>query len=484
MSLSKHRHAYIAAGVLAVGLIYQPSIAADAPKPIPAPTPIFCASGNAGQLCSTLPNDISLPKDFPGNGYKGLIPTGQPPFDNFSWQAFVALNWPAGAGGKPLSNSITDKSTQGAPRVWSAYSTPDQVFGGGTAACSNSKGLPVFAMTSKIKKAAGKSIGEFLEPFTDMPLIDRNLNFVVYDVRLNPLEQSYIVGNGLQTKAGQQAFAAAKKTVGFPQGYYKDPATRSGGSVGAIELKTAWRIVDGDPKAQQRYYTIDGMIAVDAEHSDTGKAMCIPAKLGLVGMHIMERTTTDGTAWIWGTFEHVDNAPIASNALPPTQTQLPANPDKWICQAPAVKDDRYAFYNPACTTCTSNQGPAKQKGQKNYTWAGKPPYAAKYANGGKYGTQVVRCWDIYGTTAQLNAAWQQKLAGSVWANYMLVSTQWQAPSETFPPVTPNIPTYLSNTTMETYLQVNKVGSCIGCHGFAQTTAKQNANFSFLLGHAQ
>jgi hypothetical protein len=45
----------------------------------------------------------------------------------------------------------------------------------------------------------------------------------------------------------------------------------------------------------------------------------------------------------------------------------------------------------------------------------------------------------------------------------------------------NIPRYLSNKTLETYLQFSPIGSCIACHGSAPTAEPGlMGNFSFLL----
>ena len=80
-------------------------------------------------------------------------------------------------------------------------------------------------------------------------------------------------------------------------------------------------------------------------------------------------------------------------------------------------------------------------------------------------------------TQALNTQWQAALAGTVWANYQLVSTQWTAGTTV-------IPARLANTTMETYFQDNSFGSCILCHGTATTASQNNdADKSFLLESA-
>jgi hypothetical protein len=143
-----------------------------------------------------------------------------------------------------------------------------------------------------------------------------------------------------------------------------------------------------------------------------------------------------------------------------------------------------------------------------FFWNGTEPYAKNYMTpvgniGGRTGTQISRCWQIYKLTLELNAQWQKKLreAGSVFANYMLIGTQWGGSVEpTFPPPGPAdvVPNYLSNSVLETFLQTSfdaknpqpfNTGSCITCHSVASFSAKGIAiepvnvasDFSFLPG---
>jgi len=279
------------------------------------------------------------------------------------------------------------------------------------------------------------------------------------------------------------AFANAGNTVSFPLGFYDDPDDATGGSTGAMEIKAAWRILypslGDDPN---RFYNIQARVYVPAGESKDGTAFCFEARLGLVGFHVIQRTTDpqDGGArqsWNWATFEHVDNAPLATNAGDPATTD--AGPT--TCEPPDT-DTRYSFYDPACTGCTPNGPPPTPSPGSGYLWESTAPYGREYANPGGFGTQVVRCWRIYDETRELNERFQQAFTGSVWANYRLLNTQWQS-SLDIPPFDPiSIPTYLGNAVIETYIQSES--DCLGCHAFATTTAGQDANFSFLLSYAQ
>jgi hypothetical protein len=90
---------------------------------------------------------------------------------------------------------------------------------------------------------------------------------------------------------------------------------------------------------------------------------------------------------------------------------------------------------------------------------------------------------------QLNASWQKKLAGTVWANYELLDTMNPPPpgQQGFPIPVTNVPVNLqtlANTSMETYVQKT---SCLTCHANAFPENAPHTSefqvFSFLLGNA-
>jgi hypothetical protein len=102
---------------------------------------------------------------------------------------------------------------------------------------------------------------------------------------------------------------------------------------------------------------------------------------------------------------------------------------------------------------------------------------------------VTRTYPIYFTTDSINDIFQTKLAGTVWANYRLVGTQWFVHGDAPPGDTvPNAPALLANTTLETYIQGD--ASCISCHNGAyvagapkKPTDNYRSDFSFLFGKA-
>ena len=485
-------------GAVWIGSAGQPVQPDKKPKADPVPPPQACVHEPHDKLCSYLPHDV-VTKLMPG--YSQLAAAQQRPFDNFSWQSFVALNWPADKDGKPLPDSITTHPE--APRVWEFYKTPFEVFDSGRihplGQNEPAKGRRIFRMMStrsNLDELAKLPVDSFLEA-TGQPLIDRNLNFVLYDIVLNEVESEYIKNNGLQTKAGQQKFKDMGKKVSFPLGFYKDPMKLTGGSVGAIEIKTSWRMLDPKKDDLKKYYTVDGDIYIDAKYTVAGKALHIHSKMGLVGMHIIQRTTGPYTTkggtfpqdWIWSTFEHVENAPLAGNARDATNINLPLPASG---TSPAGVMQTFSFFNPKYMGPT-NVAPKTKPGDKYYLWKDKAPYAAGYANDGKYGTQVVRDWKIFPPTVEVTKYFHNLLKGSVWTNYELVGSQWMGGVEDPMVQNGHIPRYLSNTTLETYIQfnssqqkppVNPEGSCLFCHQRATAAVPGlSANFSFLLGRA-
>ncbi len=369
-----------AAGVAALAIL-----AVGLSRAMGQPSAPLCARAPTGRLCSVLPHDVS--GTFLA-GYSQLAAEQQRPFDEFSWQSFIALNWPARRDGTPLRRSIRTRRT--APRVWESFPTPREVFGlngaeGGSAIprecvrLARGGRLHVFRLTAKNDHVPVET-NDFLQA-TGQPLIDRNLNFAVFDVRLNQEEVDYIRANGLDT---------------FPRN------------------------------------------------------------------------------WVWSTFEHVDNAPVAVSPADPTST----TPVPTACAPPPSAGGPFSFFDAACVGCIPNTPPTPGAGETEFLWAASPPFAARYATPGGFGTQMVRCWSIFAETEAVDAAFRQALRGTPWANYRLVGSQWQGGVEDPLTENGNIPRFLSNPSLETYVQGG--ASCLGCHGAAQTAVGQDANFSFLL----
>ncbi|MCB1602756.1 MAG: hypothetical protein KDI66_22260, partial [Xanthomonadales bacterium] len=110
----------VALGALALSLLLTSACSQQAPPPPPTsaettspapapyvPQPVYCADPSVSTLCATIPSTIGPdPGLNSGFGYAGLsnfvnsaAEDVQTPFDNMSWQMFVALNWQANQSG-------------------------------------------------------------------------------------------------------------------------------------------------------------------------------------------------------------------------------------------------------------------------------------------------------------------------------------------------------------------------------------------------
>jgi hypothetical protein len=232
----------------------------------------------------------------------------------------------------------------------------------------------------------------------------------------------------------------------------------------------------------------------------TGKRQCLQETLGLVGFHAVHKTV-GRPQWIWTTFEHAKNVPDRHEV----DTKSLAGP--------------YNFFNVSCRDrCpTVNATPPRP-------WDPDPELGLKFRKNDSFKSQIVREVPLTDAARNMNEVFHSLLPpGSVWQNYMLISTQWPSDflrgctgmhsiaSGTPDPKTdflkqPDMtcspaPTYLANSTLETYSQGETPiasSSCIACHSNAvdfQTrpsqslpqTGKQNLNqsdFTFMLEKAQ
>ena len=433
-------------GLLSLAVMATPVLAQDLRHPSSLNS--FCVDPERDTLCPDFPNDqIDFSDKFV---YMFINVATQTPFDIFSWQAFVSLNWPET--GRPPADLDSN---------WQTFSRREEVFANDLAVEHCSEYAPdADVITSSLLQADGNA------------LIDQNGNFIVYETRMNAVAEDYVRDNALDTVAGQ--FAANELPVSFPQGRLGDDQAPA-----SVLIKASWRILTPEVDPSQ-YVVRKGLIYVPASHSASGKDMCIRERLGLVGMHIVSRVHSgNGDEWLWSTFEHRLTAPTAGNTR---RINAIFSNDLFPggCSAPE-QDNRldYIFYNPDCPDCRPNQPP-----DANVLWAASPPYSRAPDTPGTSPSQIVRCWTVFEGTEELNEIWQAELAGTSLANYGLISTQWRGAD-----ISPmfehgEVPRFLTNTTMESYLQSDSEGTCMGCHAAAQTAAGADGNFTFLFRSAR
>ena len=443
------RPVFLHSGLLAAGLLIAGTIGALSDHLIF--TPQACIRAPHDQLCPHFPDDQL---HFSSVLEYRLINTAvQDPFDHHAWQAFLALNWPLSADGTPAATLGAAPDTR---RIWSRFARRDDVFRRNRAAtCPDSADATVHT-------------GD-LAQFDDMVLIDQAGNFVVYETRMNPVVEAYIRDNALDSRAGQAAFDP--QPVEFPLGQLGVRATPA-----SVLLKTAWRVLQA---GETGYLTASGLIHVPADRSASAVPLCLPVTLGMVGMHIVTRVGSgNGDEWLWSTFEHRDNVPLAASSRQMNslfaQDLFPQG-----CTHPADAAGRNpAFYNPARADQPTNTPTGA-----GWSWADHPPYARI---GGESATppQIVRCWDLLDGTQAVNAIWQARLTDSVLHNYSLISSQWRGANSSPIFTHGELPRFLTNTTLETFVQIDTQGTCLGCHVTARTATGADANFTFLLGAAE
>src|SRR5262249_205537 len=82
---------------------------------------------------------------------------------------------------------------------------------------------------------------------------------------------------------------------------------------GAITIKSAWIEMEGLAVQPSTFYTRRALL------QDPMSGTCQEATVGLVGLHIVRKTTTS-PQWIWASFEHVSNVP--SQGEPPAASYV------------------------------------------------------------------------------------------------------------------------------------------------------------------
>lgn len=414
----------------------------------------------------------------------------QAAFDIYSWNAFIALNWPAdtstkGAPPCNLQNGVARDCDKPLPRgdygptVWETCKPDSAVFRGDAKGAVAPAGwncpldpLPgcesVDARGATASRAPAlrmivkdaNSAHEFLQAGTFAPLVDQNGNFVRYEMRMNRDEFEFIHANRLWDSNNHTADVS-----------FQPVGSNENRTVGPIEIKAAWKILT-DEDQRERFHAREVEVAWP-NPAKKGKYLCRQYTMGLVGLHIAHKTQS-APQWIWSTFEHVDN----------------------------YKGEKPSFSDPDCEKCVVNEPPSPPR----EGWSGDPrvqeaPPTQVRVTEGSAAT-------ILAKSAELNERVRQKLAalGSVWQFYELVSTQWPSvpyidgkPAKVLDKATlidqgaGQIPHLLANTTMETYLMgpdcpdknlfTNK-SSCMACHdkaGIADDLYR--ADFSYLLREA-
>lgn len=431
-----------------------PSAAPATPEPVPtavsAPVKETVSPPSAAPAFPPPQLSGNIPVVIPDHNSQDSPEQARPFFDTFSWQSFVALNWPAksdprGVPEQPDNPGVFIKAPNGSPVVWGTYKTSDDLFAQGDARPSpwdfSDPATSAYPAGTRVLARVTKTgpLSDVKEAFS-YPLIDQNRQYVRYEVRYNKAFYDFVRGADDQPKSWLYLLRnlVAVQPVAMPVS--APPAT-----VGATMLKASWKEMTPADLAGGRYYVVDAMV------QDVGEKTFKQKKVGLVGLHIAQKLTVF-PEWIWSTFEQVDNVQRGPGAKPETPISF-------------------------------NNGQPEPKTQGG--WADRPTGPLEPDPAKRTPVQVTRLNAIPVTpagasTKDLNAAWQAALRGTVWEHYELVTTQWPTAPKDFATVEAG-GTYpenagkpfpekgVTNTTMETYFQnatdaaAAGGNSCMSCH---------------------
>ena len=404
-------------------------------------------------ISGTIPTVVPIPSTAPPDATPEQV---RPYFDWFSWESFIALNWPASDQGRgnpdqPGNASVFTSMTNSTPVTWGAYKanwelfdqydqrpTPWNDYNAPYAPSLCPQAAPTdkqFVMVTK-----GDTELQDLNQAFSFPLVDQQGNYVYYEVRYNQPQYDWIRG------ADNQPNTWLYLMQNLPPGTVVSLPPNAQNTADSIMLKAAWRNVAQLPAAQQqRYYTVNAWVY------DSATNQCTQQLMGLIGFHIAQKTSTF-PEWIWSTFEQVDNVP------------------------PMVDNVPSSFNNGTDSPSTGDQGFANRP---IYQQPGKLPANPKPV-------QVVRVNPIPTTpagasTVDVNSAFHNALPqNSVWRNYILVITQWPSnPGQFKAPANRGVypqdaggafpPNGAVNTVIETYFQTPELAigaggnSCMSCH---------------------
>lgn len=400
-----------------------------------AATQFFKTSADTAIGASLL--SATLPGDVVGGADASAI-------DQFSWASFVAINW-------PTSGSVIGQGGDGVA-VWQSWkSDTDILVPQGQVPIPFKQPSPIPAACTQVAPPGTRilthdtkmgQLGNFNTPGNG-PLIDQNGEYVRFEILVNEPMYDFIVSNTLYSKAGQAAYN--------PGGVVAFPAGTVNGAPGAVMLKVAWKIM-GPGDNPMRFHT-----AMAYLYNPAQSPACQLKKVGMVGMHISHKTA-NAPQWVWSTFEHADNVPVAGSAG--------GGPFSF-------SDGAAAHRSTGCDGTGCNIVPAGK-------WDPN--------SGVKTPVQVARLVDFTATAKTQNTAFAAALLAvdpsSVFANYRLVGTQFPSDvtNQNNPAGVP-LPPFLSNATMETFLQgetPNVSSSCANCHYQATMSDGRLGDFSYIL----
>ncbi|MGR3889793.1 hypothetical protein [Pseudomonas sp. 1152_12] len=410
--------------VMLLGLVSLSALAREAPQPSTQATQLNCQPPTSAPAATA----------------------SQDQFDQYSWQLFIALNWPAQDGQRGTPNCSKQPGDSGYT-VWQTYKTVSEIFLPG-AANPGPWNSPLTARSLGIINIAAlknSSLVNSIDQAVGGWLIDQAGNPTYYDISANQASYNYIVGNNFYNAN----VVSKASTINFPNG--------------VIEVKSSWRILTARDNASH-YLT---QFARVARFNSQGQRMGVgEAYLGLVGLHII--TKVNGyPQWIWSTFEQVENVPPKAMVN-----------GQWVDQP--VTGTAYSYFNAAAPAAALNQSPCNWQTQgTQLVCVPKPGTTFQTPN------PLNRVTPIADVTGWVNNNYRTHpgLQRSVLKYYQLITTQRPLmPNNPSNPLGQPTPALSANVTMESYIQPNS--SCMNCHSMATPVKSPfKSDFSYLFKFA-
>jgi hypothetical protein len=417
---------------------------AQSPCPAPGQVPINPRPYLTAPAATLVPNDACIPGGFSPK----KIPIAY--FDHYAWRAFIALVWPASSGARGVADQNRKLEQVGQSDVTSVFETfkadwetfqpggvePSPWNSHQAVMTSDPALMPCrnavpgdFLLASVGKFGSSGNIGEAGVNSLISVLVSQNGRLVRYLAAYNRKEFDKIRAKRLFLQENIE-----NTDISF--------------DIGSLSVKSSWidltNIANPERFHKREAWLVDPM-----------SGACNKVMVGLVGLHIVQKTPTR-PQWIWATFEHVDNVPPPGYVAPEKPTTTFTFNDGASMPMPRRIPHDYSFG----TAITQPAPPAPINVQRLM------PINSNI--------------DVSQNTTETNFMWRRALQTekSVWQYYQLVMTQWPTsashPKESGKPgfTTPglgssNLHSAFANTTLETWHQTNVNTGCMSCHAIVQ-----------------
>lgn len=392
--------------------------------------PVLGAISSNDQNCAADPTWITDPSEADATGFNA---TSNCSFHQWAYQNFLWLTSPDAAAPGDL--------------VFESFANPNDLFkpGGPTGPYPGRAADAPIRFLARVEKS--QTTVDVEDIFQAGPggkiLVDQNGEVVYYSNHINKAYWDFIVDHQFYELANLQN---ADPALDFPtSNSIPDDHSLS------LELKVSWRVAvkNGEvliDKAAERFFTLDATIP-EVTVNEQGRIVEgdeISATMAMVGMHVTG-IVKGHPEFIWGTFEHIDNAPDCADdsAQPAADGPGPTGP--------------WSFYKPGTPTGQSNMFDMNNP-------LGVVNVCLVHPEGG--GSD-----DNKNAVTTLNANVRaEETDGSLWTQYELGGAVWTngdvpVNNGAFPPDAPEGATQLgsldlANTTMETFTQND---NCFACH---------------------